>query len=192
MTAIIHFGEMLVVSIFATVLLVISPLGIGSSAAVFVSGVVSWTLAEYAVGRRPIDRSAVGRRMRLGAAIRRVAGGCRRRQMDESGGPRPRCFGLRKAASVGTGRTPVPDRGLLLRTPIQLRRTLNVLGGCARSGLRRYFLSVRKPVYRRQPISPPRRIGARDMGERSPCAQSPADAIKPPPMTRGGEADGPQ
>ena len=51
MTAIIHFGEMLVVSIFAIVLLAISPLKIGSKAAVFVGGVVSWTLAEYAVHR---------------------------------------------------------------------------------------------------------------------------------------------
>jgi sterol desaturase/sphingolipid hydroxylase (fatty acid hydroxylase superfamily) len=51
MTAIIYFGEMLVVSISAIVLLVISPLGIGSAAAAFASGVVSWTLAEYAVHR---------------------------------------------------------------------------------------------------------------------------------------------
>ena len=42
---------MLVVSIFAIVLLVISPLEIGSTAAVFVGGLVSWTLAEYAVHR---------------------------------------------------------------------------------------------------------------------------------------------
>ena len=49
MTAIIYYGEMLVVSIFAIVLLVISPLEIGSAAAVFVGGVVSWTLAEYTV-----------------------------------------------------------------------------------------------------------------------------------------------
>jgi sterol desaturase/sphingolipid hydroxylase (fatty acid hydroxylase superfamily) len=51
MTAIVYFSEMLVVSIFAIVLLVISPLEIGSTAAVFVGGVVSWTLAEYAVHR---------------------------------------------------------------------------------------------------------------------------------------------
>ena len=51
MAAINDFGEMLVVSIFAIVLLVISPLEIGSTAAVFVGGVVSWTLAEYAVHR---------------------------------------------------------------------------------------------------------------------------------------------
>jgi hypothetical protein len=46
MTAIIYFGEMLVVSIFAIVLPAISPLEIGPTAAVFVGGVVSWTLAE--------------------------------------------------------------------------------------------------------------------------------------------------
>jgi hypothetical protein len=51
MTAIIHFGEMLAVSIFAIVLLAISPLEIGATAAVFAGGVVSWTLAEYAVHR---------------------------------------------------------------------------------------------------------------------------------------------
>jgi hypothetical protein len=49
MTAIIYFGEMLVVSIFAIVLLVISPLELGSAAAVFVSGV--------ALGRLPNTRS---------------------------------------------------------------------------------------------------------------------------------------
>ena len=46
-------------------------------------------------------------------------------------GPRPRSVGLCKAASIGTGSTPVPDQGLLHRTPIQLRRTLNVLGSGA-------------------------------------------------------------
>jgi surface polysaccharide O-acyltransferase-like enzyme len=51
MTAIVYFGEMLVVSIFAIVLLVVLPLEIGSAATVFVCGVVSWTLAEYAVHR---------------------------------------------------------------------------------------------------------------------------------------------
>jgi hypothetical protein len=51
MTAIIYFGEMLAVSIFAIVLLVISPLQIGATTAVFAGGVVSWTLAEYAVHR---------------------------------------------------------------------------------------------------------------------------------------------
>jgi hypothetical protein len=51
MTAIIYFGEILVVSIFAIVLLAFSPLEIGSAAAVFVGGAASWTLAEYAVHR---------------------------------------------------------------------------------------------------------------------------------------------
>jgi hypothetical protein len=51
MTAIIYFGEMLVGSIFAIALLVISPLKIGSAAAVFAVGLVSWTLVEYAVHR---------------------------------------------------------------------------------------------------------------------------------------------
>ena len=51
MIAIIYFGEMLAVSIFATVLLVISPLEIGASATAFAAGVVSWTLAEYTVHR---------------------------------------------------------------------------------------------------------------------------------------------
>jgi Na+/H+ antiporter NhaA len=46
MTAIVYFGEMLVVSVFAIVLLVISALEIGSTAAAFGGGVVSWTLAE--------------------------------------------------------------------------------------------------------------------------------------------------
>src|SRR3984957_7005264 len=51
MRAIIYFGEMLAVSILAIVLLVISPLQIGATTAVFAGGVVSWTLAEYAVHR---------------------------------------------------------------------------------------------------------------------------------------------
>jgi hypothetical protein len=51
MTAIIYFGEMLVVSILAIVLLALSPLGISPAVAFFVGGVVSWTLAEYAVHR---------------------------------------------------------------------------------------------------------------------------------------------
>jgi sterol desaturase/sphingolipid hydroxylase (fatty acid hydroxylase superfamily) len=51
MTAIIYFGEMLAVSILAIVLLAISPPEIGATAAVFAGGVVSWTLAEYAVHR---------------------------------------------------------------------------------------------------------------------------------------------
>jgi sterol desaturase/sphingolipid hydroxylase (fatty acid hydroxylase superfamily) len=51
MTALIYFGEMLVAALIAIVLLGMSPLEMGSAAAVFVSGVVSWTLAEYAVHR---------------------------------------------------------------------------------------------------------------------------------------------
>src|SRR6202521_6022108 len=51
MTALIYFGEMLVAFLIAVVLLVISPLEIGSAAAVFFGGAVSWTLAEYAVHR---------------------------------------------------------------------------------------------------------------------------------------------
>jgi sterol desaturase/sphingolipid hydroxylase (fatty acid hydroxylase superfamily) len=51
MTALVYFGEMLVASLIAVVLLVISPLEIGPAAAVFFGGVVSWTLAEYAVHR---------------------------------------------------------------------------------------------------------------------------------------------
>jgi hypothetical protein len=51
MAAVIDFGEMLVVSILAIILLMISPLEMGSTAAIFVGGVVSWTLAEYAVHR---------------------------------------------------------------------------------------------------------------------------------------------
>ena len=51
MSAIIYFGEMLAVSILAIILLVISPLEIGATAAVFAGGVVSWTLAEYGVHR---------------------------------------------------------------------------------------------------------------------------------------------
>jgi sterol desaturase/sphingolipid hydroxylase (fatty acid hydroxylase superfamily) len=51
MAAINDFGEMLVVSILAIILLMISPLEMGSNAAIFVGGVVFWTLAEYAVHR---------------------------------------------------------------------------------------------------------------------------------------------
>ena len=51
MIAMVYFGEMLAVSILAIVLLVISPPEIGATAAVFAGGVVSWTLAEYAVHR---------------------------------------------------------------------------------------------------------------------------------------------
>jgi hypothetical protein len=51
MTAIIYFGEMLVASLLAIVLLAISQLGMSSDAVLFVGGVVALTLAEYAVHR---------------------------------------------------------------------------------------------------------------------------------------------
>jgi sterol desaturase/sphingolipid hydroxylase (fatty acid hydroxylase superfamily) len=51
MSAIICFGEMLVASSLAIVLLAISPLRMASAAALFVGGVVTWTLAEYVVHR---------------------------------------------------------------------------------------------------------------------------------------------
>jgi hypothetical protein len=46
MTAIIYFGEMLVASLLAIVLLAISQLGMSSDAVLFVGGVVALTLAE--------------------------------------------------------------------------------------------------------------------------------------------------
>ena len=51
MTALIYFGEMLVASLLAIVLLAISPFGMSYDAALLVAGVVSWTLAEYVVHR---------------------------------------------------------------------------------------------------------------------------------------------
>src|SRR5260370_18413943 len=51
MTAIIYFGEMLVASLLAIVLLAVSKVGMSSDAALFVGGVVGWTLAEYLVHR---------------------------------------------------------------------------------------------------------------------------------------------
>ena len=51
MTAIIYFGEMLVVSVLAIFLLAISPLRVAAAAASFAGGVVAWTLAEYLVHR---------------------------------------------------------------------------------------------------------------------------------------------
>jgi hypothetical protein len=50
MTAIIYFGEMLVASLLAILLLAISPLRMSSDAVLFGGGVVAWTLAEYVVG----------------------------------------------------------------------------------------------------------------------------------------------
>jgi hypothetical protein len=51
MTAIIYFGEMLVASLLAIVLLAISRLPTSSDAVLFAGGVVAWTLAEYIVHR---------------------------------------------------------------------------------------------------------------------------------------------
>src|SRR3981189_3391373 len=51
MTAIIYFGEMLVASLLAIILLAISPLRMSSDAVLFGGGVVTWTLAEYVVHR---------------------------------------------------------------------------------------------------------------------------------------------
>ena len=51
MTAITYFGEMLVVSVLAIVLLVISQLEPRYVGALFVGGAVAWTLIEYAVHR---------------------------------------------------------------------------------------------------------------------------------------------
>ena len=51
MTAITYFGEMLVASALAIVLLAISPLRMSSDAVLFAGGVVALTLAEYLVHR---------------------------------------------------------------------------------------------------------------------------------------------
>ena len=51
MTALVYFGEMLVASLIAIVLLAISPFRMSSDAALLVAGVVTWTLAEYVVHR---------------------------------------------------------------------------------------------------------------------------------------------
>jgi sterol desaturase/sphingolipid hydroxylase (fatty acid hydroxylase superfamily) len=51
MTAIIYFGEMLVASLLAIVLLAISRPPVSSDAALFAGGVIAWTLAEYIVHR---------------------------------------------------------------------------------------------------------------------------------------------
>ena len=50
-TAIAYFGEMLVVSVLAIVLLAISPLEPRYAGALFAGGVVAWTLSEYVVHR---------------------------------------------------------------------------------------------------------------------------------------------
>jgi surface polysaccharide O-acyltransferase-like enzyme len=51
MAAFIYFGEMLVASLLAVVLLAISPFRASSNAALFAAGGVAWTLAEYVVHR---------------------------------------------------------------------------------------------------------------------------------------------
>jgi sterol desaturase/sphingolipid hydroxylase (fatty acid hydroxylase superfamily) len=51
MTALIYFGEMLVASSLAIVLLAISPFRVSSDATILAAGVVAWTLAEYVVHR---------------------------------------------------------------------------------------------------------------------------------------------
>jgi Fatty acid hydroxylase superfamily len=51
MTAIIYFGEILVASLLAIVLLALSRLRMSSDAVLFAGDVVAWTLAEYVVHR---------------------------------------------------------------------------------------------------------------------------------------------
>ena len=51
MTAIVYFGEMLVASVLAIVLLAISRLPMSSGTVLFGGGVIGWTLGEYAVHR---------------------------------------------------------------------------------------------------------------------------------------------
>ena len=51
MTAITYFGEMLVASVLAIVLLAISPLEARHAGALFAGGAVAWTLSEYVVRR---------------------------------------------------------------------------------------------------------------------------------------------
>src|SRR5258708_38157145 len=58
MTAIIYFGEMLVASLLAIVLLAISRLPLSSDAVLFGGGVVALTLAEYLVHRFVLHRFA--------------------------------------------------------------------------------------------------------------------------------------
>jgi len=51
MATITYFGEILVASLLAVVLLAISPLEMTSASALFIGGVVVWTLVEYLVHR---------------------------------------------------------------------------------------------------------------------------------------------
>jgi 2-polyprenyl-6-methoxyphenol hydroxylase-like FAD-dependent oxidoreductase len=59
-----------------------------------------------------------------------------------------------------------------------------MFSAAARDPVCRYFRCIRKPLYRREPISPPRCVGARRVGERSPCARRHAQATKPDPLSR--------
>ena len=61
MTAIIYFGEILVASLLAIVLLALSRLRMGSDAVLFAGGVVAWTLAEYVVHRYVLHGIAIDR-----------------------------------------------------------------------------------------------------------------------------------
>jgi|ERR1700722_8817669 hypothetical protein len=51
MTAVTYFGEMLVASVLAIMLLAISPLETRYAGALFSGGAVAWTLSEYVVHR---------------------------------------------------------------------------------------------------------------------------------------------
>ena len=51
MTAVIFFGEIVIASLLAVVLLAISPLGTTSASELFIGGVVVWTFVEYIVHR---------------------------------------------------------------------------------------------------------------------------------------------
>jgi hypothetical protein len=51
MTALIYFGEIVIASLLAVVLLAISPLGTTSGSELFIGGIVVWTFVEYVVHR---------------------------------------------------------------------------------------------------------------------------------------------
>jgi sterol desaturase/sphingolipid hydroxylase (fatty acid hydroxylase superfamily) len=51
MTAFIYFGEMLVASSLAIVLLALSPFRMSSDVALLVAGIVAWSFAEYVIHR---------------------------------------------------------------------------------------------------------------------------------------------
>ena len=75
MTAIIYFGEMLVASLIAIVLLAISQLRLSADGVLFVGGIVALTLAEYLVHRfvlhgfAPTPALRAGNRKPAGAFI---------------------------------------------------------------------------------------------------------------------------